>query len=165
MLALTKKTDYALIALSLLAKHADGVVSAREVARASGLPLPILTNILKTLAAGGIVSSARGAAGGYALAKPMNAITLYELVTTIEGPFKLVQCAPAKAASDKNCCEHEPSCPIRRPVVRIQKRLEEFLQSVSLAEIADESPQSVATHEAEPALASPHPTAPAESTG
>jgi Rrf2 family protein len=165
MLALTKKTDYALIALCLLAKEADRVVSAREVARASGLPLPILTNILKTLAAGGIVSSARGATGGYALAKPTSAINLYELVTTIEGPFKLVQCAPAKTESDKNCCDHESSCPIRQPVSRIQRRLEAFLKSISLAEIADEPGETVRRSRAESAIAASIGTTPAESLG
>ena len=153
MLALTKKTDYALIALSLLARQSDGVVSAREIARESGLPLPILTNVLKTLAGSRIVMSARGATGGYALARPMNAISLYDLITTIEGPFHLVQCASPEPSTDKGCCEHESSCPIRRPVYRIHDRLEEFLRSVSLAEITEETPETPRAHDAEPVSA------------
>ena len=61
MLALTKRIDYALIALSHLAAEADRVISAREIAQTSGVPLPILTNILKTLAQAGVVLSSRGA--------------------------------------------------------------------------------------------------------
>jgi Rrf2 family protein len=149
MLALTKKTDYALIALALLARQSDGVVSAREIARESGLPLPILTNVLKTLAGSRIVISARGATGGYALARPISAISLYELVTSIEGPFHLVQCASREISTDKGGCEHESSCPIRRPVYRIHDRLEEFLKSVSLDEITQETPATQRAHDAE----------------
>jgi DNA-binding transcriptional ArsR family regulator len=65
MLALTKKTDYALIALSHLAKRPETVVSAREIAEACGVPQPILTNILKTLASAGIMVSTRGAAADF----------------------------------------------------------------------------------------------------
>lgn len=165
MLALTKKTDYALIALSLLARQADGVVSAREIARESGLPLPILTNVLKTLAGSSIVVSARGAAGGYALARPMNDISLYDLVTTIEGPFHLVQCASPEPSMDKGCCEHESSCPIRRPVYRIHDRLEEFLKSVSLAEIAEEAPETQQARDTEAASIGSQPIPMREPTG
>lgn len=144
MLALTKKTDYALIALSRLAHGSGGVVSAREIAEGSGVPLPILTNILKTLTGAGIVFSARGAAGGYGLAKSTEAISLHELITSIEGPFHLVKCMMASAVSSKMPCDLEPSCPIRQPAYRIHDRLREFLENVSLAEIINETQEEVA---------------------
>ena len=139
MLALTKKTDYALIALSHMAPRSEDVLSAREIAEASGLPLPILTNVLKTLAGAGVVFSTRGASGGYGLAKPLENISLYELLISIEGPFQFVQCALAEVESNKAACDLEPSCPIRRPVFRIHDRLRDFLQSVSLAEIVGDT--------------------------
>ena len=144
MLALTKKTDYALIALSRLAHGSGGVVSAREIAEDSGVPLPILTNILKTLTGAGIVFSARGATGGYGLAKSVEAISLHELITSIEGPFHLVQCTMASAVSDKTPCDLEPSCPIRQPAHRIHNRLKDFLESVSVAEIINGTDEGVA---------------------
>lgn len=144
MLTLTKKTHYALIALSLLAKRSGGVISARQIAETSGLPLPILTNVLKTLANAGIVSSTRGATGGYEPAKPMEAISLHELITTIEGPFHFVQCATSETQIEKGSCEHESSCPIRRPAYRIHDRLKAFLKSVSLSEIISDTPDGVA---------------------
>ena len=141
MLALTKKTEYALIAMSHLADRINEVVSAREIAESSGLPLPILTNILKTLTHAGVVRSTRGASGGYGLAKSIDAITLHELIATIEGPFQLVQCALAGTESDnKSPCDLEASCPIRTPVYKIHDRLKGFLEGVTLAELMQSSP-------------------------
>ena len=135
MLALTRKTEYALIALSHLARRSGRVVSAREIADTSGVPLPILTNTLKALASGGIVRSARGVRGGYALQHPLNSISLHDLIVATEGPVHLVRCALAVDATSRRSCDLEPSCPIRQPVNRIHNRLTRFLEDVSLAEI------------------------------
>jgi Rrf2 family protein len=137
MLALTKKTDYALIALAHLAQQVGSVVSARELGLVSRVPLPILTNILKTLAQAGFVTSERGAAGGYALARSASSITLHELIQTIEGPFHLVQCVPGAHETHREPCELEPCCSIRKPAHRVHDRMREFLESVTLEELVD----------------------------
>jgi len=138
VLTLTKKTDYALIALAYLARRRGGVVSARELATMSRVPLPILTNVLKALAHKGMVVSERGSMGGYALAKPATAINLHELIVTIEGPFQFVQCTLGPEESHRSDCELIPCCPIRTPAHRIHGRLKEFLQGVTLAELVEE---------------------------
>ena len=139
MLALTKKTDYAPVALSHLARRLESVVSAREIAEDSGVLLPILTNILKTLTNTGIALSTRGAYGGYGSAKPMELISLYRLVTSIEGTFHPVQCVTGTTESSKGPCELVPSCPIREPARRIRGRMKEFLKRVSLVELLGEN--------------------------
>ena len=146
MLALTKKTDYALIALSYLAKRVEGVMSAREISQASRVPLPILTNILKTLAHAGMVIGERGSTGGYSLAKPAESISLHELITAIEGPVHFVQCVSAGPDAHRNPCELESCCSIRQPAHRIHSRLKEFLESVMLAELVDDPTVSVGLH-------------------
>ncbi len=143
MLALTKKTDYALIALSYLARHMEGVVSARELANVSRVPLPILTNILKTLAHAGMVVGERGSAGGYSLARSAESISLHELIAAIEGPFQFVQCVPVGPDSHRTPCELESCCSIRQPAHRIHGRLREFLESVTLAELVEDARVSV----------------------
>ncbi len=139
MLALTKKTDDALIALSHLAKSEESVVSARTLAKQSGIPLSILTNILKELAQAAIVKSERGPCGGYTLARPANAISLHELITTIEGPFQFVQCIMMDAGESKRTCELTASCPIRTPAYKIHEHFRRFLENVSLAELLTEN--------------------------
>ena len=72
MIVLTRKTDYALVAMAHLAHHPgeEGISSARDIADRYHVPLPVLMNILKTLNREGLVISVRGARGGYRLARP-----------------------------------------------------------------------------------------------
>ena len=65
MLSLTKKTDYALIALAYLAERPDRTVSAREIAGGFQMPVALVMNILKTLHHAKWLASTRGAKGGY----------------------------------------------------------------------------------------------------
>jgi Rrf2 family protein len=131
VLALTKKTDYALIALWHLSRLSDGVVSARELAAKSGIGLPILTNILKELAHHGVVTSSRGVNGGYSLTRSIESISLRHVIEVIEGPVQLVRCA----GSNGEGCELESRCPIRLPAHRVHLRLREFLDTVSVEEL------------------------------
>lgn len=146
MLTLTRKTDYALVALAYLAqqRHNAGTVSARRVADQFGLPLPLLMNILKELAAAGIVSSTRGAQGGYALAADAREITLYDVVTALEGPLRLAPCLgeghnppmmenPGIAPS----CRLLEECPVHGSIRRLHERIHDFLRTVSLADLLD----------------------------
>ena len=70
--SLTRKSDYALLALSRLDLEGPDAspVSARHIADAYDLPLPIMMNVLKDLAGAGLVNSKRGATGGYYLSRP-----------------------------------------------------------------------------------------------
>jgi Rrf2 family protein len=135
MFALTKKTDYALIALAELARRFGAVVSAREIADRYNVPLPLLTNILKGLTRASIVHSERGAYGGYRLARPADTINLHELISAIEGPFQFVRCAPVAPRGGRANCDLEPRCPIRLPAHRIRDRLARLLEEVTLAEL------------------------------
>lgn len=138
MLSLTKKTDYALVAVACLAKRNQGIMSAREIASCTRVPQPILTNILKTLTSSGLVSSVRGANGGYALARRVCDISLRELIVAIEGPIQFVQCALQPPESTRSPCELEATCPVRGPALKVHDRLGSFLEQVSLAEIVED---------------------------
>jgi Rrf2 family protein len=92
MLTLTRKTDYALIALTHLSQNKESCTSAREIATLYGLPLPLLMNVLKLLGQQGLAKSSRGPKGGYQLARSPNEITLHDIILAVEGPIQLVQC-------------------------------------------------------------------------
>jgi len=136
MMTLTKRMDYALIALTHLARQPERVTSAREIAEAHHVPLPILTNILKGLTHSGILMSVRGVYGGYCLTRGASAINLHELIRVVDGPFQFVQCVATGPNTGGNGCTLEPTCPIRAPAHKIYHRLKEFLESVTLAELA-----------------------------
>ena len=135
MLALTRKCDYALIALSHLYRVRDEVTSAREIAALYHMPLPALMNILKELARQEIVTSVRGAKGGYRISDRATRLSLKELLVALEGPIRLVQCVGAEGGTKS--CQQRESCPVMAPALRLQKRLEQFLDQVPLAEIID----------------------------
>src|SRR5262245_39310988 len=126
MLALTKKTDYALIALNHLAGHRNQVANARAIAERYQIPAALLMNIMKVLAHHGFVRSVRGSKGGYALALEPEAITLHQLIVAIEGPVEFVKCAEPVNANGESSCEHLEVCPVSRPIRRIHERLSQF---------------------------------------
>lgn len=143
MLSLTRKTDYALIALSLLTqRRAEGDakgVSARVIADQHGLPLPLLMNILKELAHAGIVRSTRGAQGGYSLAVDPHELSIRRIVTVMEGPVRMTECGDAypRLPIVGQGCGLEANCPIREPMRRLNERISAFLDEVTLADLLE----------------------------
>jgi Rrf2 family transcriptional regulator, cysteine metabolism repressor len=85
---LAAKTEYAALAAVELARRVDATapVRIREICAAQGVPPRFLVHILLQLKAAGIVTSVRGAAGGYRLAKPADKVTLQDIRTAVEGP-------------------------------------------------------------------------------
>src|SRR5262245_47274373 len=135
MLALTKRTEYALIALCHLARQPEAIVSARDLARAYAVRLPLLMNVLKALNQKGLVRSTRGATGGYRLSQPPEMISIVRVAEAIEGPMRLVKCVSTEHETD-SLCELIGTCPVRQPVLRVHEHLAQFLSRVSIADLA-----------------------------
>ncbi|MCG3177886.1 MAG: HTH-type transcriptional regulator IscR [Phycisphaerae bacterium] len=138
MLSLTKKTEYALIAMSHLARRDGKLASAREIAERYSLPLPVLMNILKKLNHENLVDSVRGAKGGYRLAVRSEDLSLTRLIEAIEGPVRLIDCADFdhdRGTDHGDMCVRMGGCPIRGPVMKVHRRLQEFLSTITLADI------------------------------
>jgi len=139
MLALTRKTGYGLTAMTYLAGLDEGrFESARQVAGRIGAPTALTMNALKELAAAGYVESARGARGGYRLARRPEDISVADVVTVLEGPVRLAKCLTDAADDDHECTFRTmATCPVADPVHRVQRRIRDFLNKVTLAEIVD----------------------------
>src|ERR1700737_2993254 len=87
MLKLTKKADYALMAMKHLAEHADeGACSAKDVADSYGIPLEALAKILQRLVKAGLLHSQHGMNGGYRSNREGRAVSAFEVIQAIEGP-------------------------------------------------------------------------------
>src|SRR5262245_7205595 len=114
MLALTKKTEYALIALCHLSRSGEDLVSARDIADRHMAKLPLMMNVLKLLNQKGLLRSVRGASGGYRLGEVPDRITLARLIEAVEGPVRLVRCISHPEAGDGDRgCELIGTCPVR----------------------------------------------------
>lgn len=136
MLSLTRKTDYALLALATLARRGQVTVNASELAQATGISARLLANVLNQLKHAGIVQTTRGTKGGYTLAKEADQITLTELVEAVEGPVRFALCCPVDDPSHKPGCQIEESCIIREPVRKLHANLRSFLGQVTLSDLA-----------------------------
>jgi len=84
---LSARVDYALRAVLELATAGDNPVTAERIARAQEIPPKFCESILLQLRRGGIVYAQRGPEGGYWLAKPVQQISLLEIIEVIDGPL------------------------------------------------------------------------------
>lgn len=137
MLALTRKTDYALVALSELARHAPATLSARKMADVTDIPLPVLSGVLHQLVHHELVTSVRGVQGGYRLSRPADAISLVDVIRAIDGPPRLTQCCSHSPSHDAGePCNLEPRCRITGPMQKVHRGLLEFMSKIALTQIA-----------------------------
>ena len=83
----TAKAEYALRAATLLASSGPGPVKSEAIAAAEDIPLRFLHNILASLTRAGILSSLRGADGGYELTRAPTAISVADIIRAVEGPY------------------------------------------------------------------------------
>ena len=107
---LSTKTRYGLRALFDMAYHAGTLpVQIKDIARRQSISPRYLEQIFQEMKKAKLLTSRRGPQGGYALARPPEAITVRDVVAATEGELSLVECgraskARAKACSFDNCC-------------------------------------------------------------
>lgn len=130
MLRLSKLTDYATVILSVLAKEPRRLHGAVELAESTGIALPTVSKILKILAKAGVLSSMRGAKGGYVLAHAPEHITVAAVIKALEGPIALTECA----VSHKGC-DQAGGCRIQGSWHLINQKITRALESVTLADM------------------------------
>ena len=91
MLRISRLTDYATVILARLA--GGSLASAADIAERTRIGLPTVSKLLKELQHAGLVTSVRGAHGGYQLARPAGAISAADIIDAVEGPVALTECA------------------------------------------------------------------------
>jgi len=113
----------------------DSLASARQIADCFDVSTSLLMNVLKELASAGYVESVRGSRGGYRMAIDPEDVSLADLVSLLEGPVKLAECMTETANEGQCTCQVMARCPVTDPVHRVQRKLKDFLSSVTLGEI------------------------------
>ena len=140
MLKLTKKADYALMAMKHLADHAsegNGSASAKDVADSFGIPPEALAKILQKLAKAGLLQSQHGTNGGYRLARPAHTISAFEVIQAIDGPLFITSCVTVRGE-----CDQSERCNIREPLRKVNESILQVLRAVSISQMAEESPDA-----------------------
>jgi len=131
MLRLSKKSDYALIAMKHLAMRPDASSSAREISESYDIPLELLAKVLQRLVRARLLVSVQGTRGGYRLGRSAALISIADVIQSVDGPVTVTACSE----EDHNCDQYT-KCSIRDPLWKIKNRILESLQTVSVAEMA-----------------------------
>jgi FeS assembly SUF system regulator len=92
MIRLSKLTDYAIVVMAQMARDRSALQTVPQLADRTGVPAPTVAKLLKLLTPAGLMTSHRGAAGGYTLARPAEDITMAEIIAALEGPIALTAC-------------------------------------------------------------------------
>lgn len=132
---ITRASEYALLSLIVLAK-ADRALDADSLSRELDISKSFLAKILQSMARNGILNSYKGANGGFALAKDMHEITVHHITCAAEG----------KNPSVFDCSKSQEDCPSDKastcqiwPVVnRLQKKIDTFLDQLTLADLLEQ---------------------------
>jgi Rrf2 family protein len=129
---ISAKADYALRATAELAASPPGKpVKAEQLARAQGIPVKFLLNILSELKHAHVVQSHRGADGGYALARPAAQISLADVIRAVEGPLANVHESAPEDLIYTGAAES-----LREIWIAVRASLRLVLEEVSLADLA-----------------------------
>ena len=134
MLRLSKKADYALLAMRDLAAHADrSAMSMRELAETNHISPDLLSKVLQQLVRAGLLESQQGTRGGYGLARDAATISVADVIQAIDGPLTVTACS----VEDDSCDQYD-TCNIRDPLWRIKDRIVSALEASSVAGLVED---------------------------
>src|SRR4029453_6498421 len=115
MLRLSKKADYALMAMKHLAVRGDrdtpASSSAREIAELYDIPIELMAKVLQRLVRRGLLMSHQGTRGGYQLARWPTQISVADVIQAIDGPVTVTACS-----TDSSPCDQYAKCNVRDPL-------------------------------------------------
>lgn len=135
---LTKKAKYGLKAMVDLAGLEPGKSAfVADVAERNAIPKKFLDAILGELRNAGLLTSKKGKAGGYMLAKPADVITIGMIVRTLDGPLAPIACASRSAYVPCDDCQDVRACQIRLMMTDVRDAISKILDEQSLSELRD----------------------------
>ena len=135
---LSTKGRYGLRAVLDLAVHADDeAVALSQIAERQGISINYLEQLIAKLKRAGIVTSIRGAQGGYMLAAPADEISVGDILRALEGDLSPVDCSSVN--SNEGNCDNADSCVTKYVWKRISDSINDAVDAIKLAELVAES--------------------------
>ena len=130
---LSHLADYAVVLMTAAARYPAGArLSATELSGDTGVPLPTAQKLMGQLASAGLLTSVRGAGGGFALSRPADAISLADIVEAVEGPIALTMCADGV----NHECLLDAHCRVKPHMGVVGNAVRGALGAVTLTELA-----------------------------
>jgi Rrf2 family protein len=132
MLKLSKKVEYALLSVQVMAERPDEIVSAKDVAERYGISNTLVAKVMQQLVHAGIIRSYQGVRGGYMLDRPAHEVTVMHVIAAIEGRQAGIVDCQEQADHD---CQAFASCTIKGPLQVLNDRIASTFESMSLADL------------------------------
>ena len=129
MLKLTKKLEYALIALRHIQMKQDVLSSAKEISNTYMIPYELLAKTLQQMAKLDYIDAVKGMNGGYKLHESLDKINLTDFIEQIEGPIGMVDCTISMD------CSQMDNCNIRIPINKINENIRSVFNGISISDI------------------------------
>jgi len=134
MLRISTKSQYGLRTMVYLAKHRDKISSLNLISEKEGISFDYLEKIISKLEKTGLIKAKKGVQGGYFLAKSPKRIKIGDIIRALEGDTVLVKCiAPIRKRGYR--CPRERKCLTKNFWQKIQKTLNNVLNSITLADL------------------------------
>ncbi len=129
---ITRDVDYAIRALCCIAKREEGVYSVNEIAKYLKIPRPFLRKILQVLGKKNIVHSYKGKGGGFRLAAKPGKISLFDIITSFQGPIRLND-----HTFKRKVCPHLKECNVKKKLDRAERVMVSELKGITIANIIE----------------------------
>lgn len=134
MFRVSQKTEYALRAMVELAgHHGGGLVPAREIASAQGIPVRFLEQQLATLHKAGLVESFRGSGGGCRLSRDPSEISVADVVDAMEGDLYPMHCVD----HEDHTCFQDGRCGLQELWSDVHLAVRGVFERTTVAELAE----------------------------
>ncbi len=130
MLRITRLSDYAVAILGQLARSVSPVRTAKDIAAGTGLPVPVVSKILKSLTRSSLVVSHRGVQGGYRLSREPSEVSVADVIEAVEGPVALTECG-----ENTDACEFVGNCSVQANWLRINQVVRRALANISVEDM------------------------------
>ena len=135
MLRLNRMTDYAIVVLGALAHRRGEVLATAQLAAMTGLAQPTVAKVARHLQAGDLLTTRRGASGGYVLQGRPEDISLVTIIEVVEGPIAVNGCVDG--AQDP--CAVANCCFMSNQWNKVNSAIRATLEGITLADLIDQS--------------------------
>ena len=137
---LSKRGEYGLRAMIILAEaqklKPPGIVQIKEISLRDKIPAKFLEQILLALKNAGMLHSKMGVGGGYYLSRPLELISLGQIVRVLDGPLAPVNCV-SQMAYEPCGCPDENTCGLRMAMGDVRNAIASVLDNTSLANVTE----------------------------
>ena len=132
MVKINRKVEYALIILRhMQTAGPEGRVTAKEMEEKFGLSFDVTSKVMQALGQAGVLTSAKGAHGGYRLVRDLDQLSFHDLHALIQGPMSLASCLHEEGSS----CDLTGGCNIIAPIVALNEQVNALYKNLKVAEL------------------------------